>query len=243
MLWCDLGNRNLLEANTMAKSAGKYWMLLFLGLAASLLFVDFLKSWFLLTLKYTKLPNINKASYPLFWLILRVIPAVISRKVVTAIGSGSIVVVVWGLWSTEYAAWSLLRAEQELGGRLACLKDAWAGDGWWVVGWLIGVGVVSSICEYVGWLEHVSAYIVVVVIVAKNIIPLVWIAVSSIGENVVWIICISGVVVVLGKNIISIGILVNMVGCNGSVWFRFRTKDIIAWRRVLSGLLIVSVAT
>lgn len=44
-IWnCNLGNRNLLEANTLAKSSGKYWMFLFLSLAASLLFVDFLKS-------------------------------------------------------------------------------------------------------------------------------------------------------------------------------------------------------
>ena len=40
----DKGNKNLVEANTLSKDSGKYWTLYFLGLAFSLLFLDFLKS-------------------------------------------------------------------------------------------------------------------------------------------------------------------------------------------------------
>ena len=40
----EKGNKNLVEANILAKATGKWWSLLFLSMAFSLLIVDFLKS-------------------------------------------------------------------------------------------------------------------------------------------------------------------------------------------------------
>lgn len=40
----EKGNRNLIEANMLARTTGKWWSILFLSLAFSLLILDFLKS-------------------------------------------------------------------------------------------------------------------------------------------------------------------------------------------------------
>jgi len=40
----EKGNKNLVEANILARATGKWWSLLFLSMALSLLVLDFLKS-------------------------------------------------------------------------------------------------------------------------------------------------------------------------------------------------------